>query len=209
MSRRSSSNSTDDTELESPGPATFTWGSPPSLVVLPAILFSCARGLYGLKKAIHQDFSRRPSLSHTTSILLIARRLPTASRIQTAQATGQKKSSQRYSHRQVTMTMVPMRQFRQSMIAARLTIKQSSAMRTAVVRRRRGATVREKASLNPRPGSGACGRGRPRELLAESVCLWSLAKRLLGRPTPKRQVQRARVGERNARRMSSDGSAPG
>ena len=39
-------------------------------------------------------------------------------------------------------------------------------------------------------------------------CCWIWAKRLLGRPIPKRQVAIARRGERNARRTSSEGPAP-
>ncbi len=147
------------------------------------------------------------SLSRKTSTLrAIPYKLPRASSHQKTQATGQKKTSQRYSQRQVTIVMVPTRQLRQSMRAARQRMRTSSAIRKTAVRRRRGTESRKANCITPRWTLAGNSVGA---LLEGCGCRCSWAKRLVGRPTPKRQVASARGGERKARRTSSRGLAPG
>jgi len=91
------------------------------------------------------------SLSLKTSIVrAMPYRLPTVATNHKTQKTGQKNNSQRYSQRHVTIVMVPTRQFRHNMTAARPMIRTSRAMRTMAVRRLPGTEIGKANVMTPR-----------------------------------------------------------
>lgn len=163
-----------------------------------------------MRRRTRQGVGARSLARKTSTLRAMPYKLPTATTHHSAPAMGQKKTRWRYSQRQVTIVIVPIRQCRHIIRAARVRTRTSRAMRTRTVRRLRGKVMGNANVMTAWLMLAGNSIVVVVVVMVECLgCSWSWAKGLLGRPTPKRHVARARSGERKARRMSSEGPAPG